>query len=104
MEDGPFKAVLGTVGRRTSKTHSVILRAVRYNGRLYFSRHRPDSDWFKNALADPRVTVRYGGTTHAGRASMVKDESLNQKISRLKYPGQDRAGEKRVSIEVRLCE
>lgn len=101
---GPFNATLNTLGRRTQCMHSVVLLAVRYNGKLYFSRHLPDSDWFKNALANPDVTVTYGGMTRAGRARPVQDRALNGIISRLKYPGQDRAAEQRVSIEVTLCE
>lgn len=96
----PFRATLSTVGRKTSKTHSVTLLAVKYNEKIYFSRHRPDSDWFKNALANPKVTVSYGGIEHSGRANLVKDEELNRHISHLKYPGKDRANEKRVTIEV----
>jgi hypothetical protein len=37
-----------------------------------------------------------------GKASLVTDEKLNQKISQLKYPGEKRADEKRVTIEVTL--
>ena len=37
-----------------------------------------------------------------GKASLVTDEKLNQKISQLKYPGEKRADEKRVAIEVTL--
>ena len=37
-----------------------------------------------------------------GNASLVTDEKLNQKISQLKYPGEQRANEKRVAIEVIL--
>ena len=32
----------------------------------------------------------------------MTDEELNQKISQLKYPGEKRANEKRVAIEVTL--
>ncbi len=37
-----------------------------------------------------------------GKAALVTDENLNQKISQLKYPGEKRADEKRVAIEVTL--
>lgn len=104
MRENPFRATLNTTGRKTSKTHSVMLRAVRYNGKIYFSRHMPDSDWFKNALADPEVTVQYGGSTYHGKASLVQDVELGRKISQLKYPGEDRANEKRVAVEVTLYE
>ena len=40
--------------------------------------------------------------TFTGKASIVTDEKLNQKLSQLKYPGEQRANEKRVAIEVTL--
>lgn len=95
-----FKAVLGTIGRKTSAIHKVMLLAVMYDKKIYFSRHRPDSDWFKNVLANPKVTVQYNTRTYHGTARLVKDEEVARTISRLKYPGEDRADEKRVVIEV----
>ena len=81
-----------------------MLRAVKYNEKFYFSRHRPDGDWFQNALANSLVKIKYDGKTLDGRASLVKDKELAEKISELKYPGEERAKEKRVAIEVKLCE
>lgn len=98
-----FRAILTTRGRSTGREHSVRLLAVRHDDRIYFSRHRPDSDWFQNAVADPRVVVRIGGTAIAGRARRVTDESLASTISGLKYPGERRARERRVVIEVTPC-
>ena len=54
-----FRPILTTKGRKTGKEHSVMLRAVNYNGKIYFSRHKPDGDWFKNALANPEVKIEY---------------------------------------------
>ncbi|PIW33488.1 MAG: hypothetical protein COW27_00535 [Nitrosopumilales archaeon CG15_BIG_FIL_POST_REV_8_21_14_020_37_12] len=99
-----FRAILVTKGRKTGKSHSVMLRAVKYNGKIYFSRHRPDGDWFQNAIANPRVIIKYNNSTHAGTAKQVKDEKIASKISELKYPGEDRAKEKRVAIEITLDE
>ena len=100
----PFNAILNTRGRRTMRTHSVTLRAVMYDGKLYFSRHEPDSDWFKNALANPNVSVSLNGVIYDGSARLVRDQTLNEEISRLKYPGQDKANDRRISIEVTLRE
>lgn len=99
-----FHAVLSTKGRKTGKRHSVMLRAVKYNGKIYFSRHRPDGDWFKNAIANPDVIIEYNNSTYTGKANLVNDEKLEQKISQLKYPGEKRADEKRVAIEITLYE
>ncbi len=102
--DHPFKAVLITKGRKTGKEHSVWLLAVMYNDKVYFSRHRPDGDWFQNALENPDVLVKYDDTTIQGKAILIKDESLAKKISELKYPGEERAKEQRVALEITLCE
>ncbi len=102
--DHPFRAELVTKGRKSGKEHSVWLLAVLYNDKVYFSRHRPDGDWFQNALENPDVFVKYDNTTIQGKAILVKDKSLAKKISELKYPGQERAKEQRVALEVTLCE
>ncbi|MBT8173109.1 MAG: nitroreductase family deazaflavin-dependent oxidoreductase [Nitrosopumilus sp.] len=97
-----FRPVLITKGRKTGKPHSVMLRAVNHDGKIYFSRHRPDGDWFKNALANPEVKIQYNDMIFSGKAKLVTDEEFSQKISELKYPGEERAKEKRVTIEVTL--
>ena len=104
IDHGPFKAVLVTKGRVSKKTHQVTLRGVEYNDKIYFSRHRPDSDWFKNILANSEVVVKHKNSSFLGEAKPVTDVNLNQKISELKYPGEERAKEKRVSIEITLHE
>ena len=102
-KDRPFRAELVTKGRKSGKKHSVWLLAVPYNGKVYFSRHRPDGDWFQNALENPDVFVKYENNTIQGKAIVVTDESLAKKISELKYPGEQRAKEQRVALEVTLC-
>ena len=100
--DERFRPILVTKGRKTGKAHSVWLRAVKYNGKIYFSRHRPDGDWFLNTMVNSEVKIQYNNAEFTGKASIVTDEKLNQKISQLKYPGEKRADEKRVAIEVTL--
>jgi hypothetical protein len=99
-----FRAILSTKGRKTGRRHSVMLRAVRYNEKIYFSRHKPDGDWFRNAIANPDVVIEYNNVEYAGRAKLVEDVELGKKISQLKYPGESRAVEKRVLIEITLYE
>jgi len=79
-----------------------MLRAVNYNDKIYFSRHRPDGDWFKNALANPQVKIEYNGIVLSGKAKLITDEEFSKKISELKYPGEERAKEERVTIEITL--
>jgi len=104
IEESLFRAILSTKGRKTGKQHSVMLRAVKYNNKIYFSRHRPDGDWFKNAMVNPDVIIQYKDTTYKGKAKLVEDEKLGKKISQLKYPGEKRADEKRVALEITLYE
>ena len=97
-----FRPTLITKGRRTGREHGVMLRAVNHNGKIYFSRHRPDGDWFQNALANPLVKIQYNDNILIGNAKLVTDEKLNEEISFLKYPGEERAKEKRIAIEITL--
>jgi len=97
-----FRPVLITQGRRTGRKHAVMLRAVNYDGKIYFSRHRPDGDWFKNAIENPEVRIEYKDMTFTGIAKLVTDKKLSEKISELKYPGEERSKEKRVTIQVTL--
>ena len=95
-----FKAILETRGRKTEKTHRVELLVVRYNGKLYFSRRNANSDWLKNAIENPDVRVEINGQNFVGKASLVEDDSLCKKISKLKYRDEKRANEHRIVLEV----
>ena len=81
-----------------------MLKAVKYENKIYFSRHKPDSDWFKNIMKNSKIVVEINNEAIDGIASIVTSEKLLQKISELKYPNQQKAKEKRVAIEIKLCE
>ncbi len=102
IKENLFQTTLVTRGRVTKRPHSVILRGVKYNDKIYFSRHRPDSDWFKNIITNSVVVIKYQDSSYSGIAKIVTDEDLNMKISQLKYPGEKRADEKRVAVEITL--
>jgi len=104
IKEGIFRGNLVTVGRISNKEHMVKLRGVKHEGKVYFSRHLPDSDWFKNIIKNQKVAVTFQGIRYSGIAEVITDEALNQKISHLKYPGEERANEKRVSVEITLYE
>ena len=61
----------------------------------------PD-EMVKTSIANSEVKIQYNNKEFSGKASLVTDEKLNQKLSQLKYPGEERANEKRVAIEVTL--
>ncbi len=103
LKEGPLRVMLSTKGRKTGTPHSVELRAVFYNNKLYFSRRNPDSDWLKNAIANPQVNVTVNDLSFSGYATLVNDETLSKKISSMKYADK-RAEDSRVVLEVTLCE
>jgi hypothetical protein len=102
VKSGIFKASLITKGRKTGKEHSVWLRAVSYNDRIYFSRRNENSDWLKNAIANSLVKVEFDGRMHVGTASLITDEAFAKKISEMKYPGEERSQEARIVLQVDL--
>ena len=77
IQEERFRPILVTKGRKTGNSHAVWLRAVKYNGKIYFSRHRPDGDWFQNAIANAEVKIQYKDMEFIGNASIVTDEKLN---------------------------
>ena len=97
-----FKALLTTMGRKTGKEHSVWAKAVTYNDMIYFSRRNTNSDWLKNAIANPTVKVEFDGKKFSGSAKLVVDDDLARKISSLKYTDKSRQEESRIVLEVSL--
>ena len=102
MSEGSIRVIFTTKGRKTGKPHSVMLRAVFYNHMVYFSRRNENSDWLKNAIVTPDVLIQFNGKSHSGLSSLVTDESLAKKISELKYPGEQRAQDARIVLQVKL--
>ena len=99
-----FKAILKTKGRKTGKEHTVWAKAVTYNNMIYFSRRNPNSDWLKNAIANPQVKVEFEGKEYSGIARLVEEQNLTEKISSQKYNYENRQRESRIVLEVRLNE
>ena len=100
IQDGStLSGDLTTIGRVTGRPHTVRLRLVYYQGRVYASRRDGRSDWCRNALVNSEVTVELGGRHFEGTAALVTDAGLRQKISELKYGGA-RSLEPRVVIEI----
>ena len=93
-----------TKGRKTGKEHTVWAKAVTYNDMIYFSRRNPNSDWLKNALANPQVKVKIDDNEYSGMARLVEEEDLAKKISSLKYTEESRQKESRIVLEIKLNE
>lgn len=90
---------LTTVGRVSGRPHRVALRLVYYRGRFYASRRDAASDWCRNLIKYPRVTLQLQGEEFPASARLVDDDELAREVSRLKY--QDaRALRRRVIVEI----
>ena len=68
-DDDPEFAYLTTTGRRTGEPHRIEIWYRRSGDVVWFlSGGRARSDWVKNLLADPHVTVEIGDEVLAGTA------------------------------------
>jgi len=99
IKEKSFITNLTTIGRKTGKEHTIPLRLVFYNGKFYASRRNPEGDWLKNIAKNPCVTIEVDGKKIVGKASIVNDEELTNKISSLKY-GDERSAMERIIVEI----
>ena len=80
-----------TTGRRTGRPHTIEIWFGLRGGRLYVLSGGGDrSDWVKNLVVQPGVTVRLGGATLPGRARLVEDpdeDALARRLLAAKYQG-----------------
>lgn len=65
---------LTTTGRVTGKPHQIEIWFGAQNASIYLMAGDHSSDWVKNLLKAPNVTVRIARRTFAGIARIVKNE------------------------------
>ena len=72
---------LTTRGRKTGKPHLIEIWFVSYEGAVYLmSGGGHKSDWVKNLLKDPNVTLRIEGQTFPATASLLEDKVVEEMI------------------------
>ena len=72
---------LTTRGRVTGKPHEIEIWFVVHEGALYrMSGGMDRSDWVKNLLKEPNVTLRISGETFAAVASLLNDKTLEDMV------------------------
>jgi deazaflavin-dependent oxidoreductase (nitroreductase family) len=78
-----------TIGRVTGREHTVEIWFALRNATLYIlAGGGRRSDWVKNVMRQPRVTVRVGDEKLSGRARIVEDleeDSLARRLLLEKY-------------------
>jgi deazaflavin-dependent oxidoreductase (nitroreductase family) len=80
-----------TKGRRTGRPHVIEIWFELGEGGIYLlSGGGAESDWVRNLVADPAVTVRIGDETFEGRARVVEDpeeDAMARRLLATKYQG-----------------
>lgn len=72
---------LTTKGRKTGNPHEIEIWFVVYENSLYImSGNMGKSDWVKNLLKEPNVTLRIAGQTFPAVASLLEDKTIEQMI------------------------
>ena len=86
---------LTTRGRKTGNPHEIEIWFVIHEGSLYLMSGGMDgSDWVKNLLKEPRVTVRVDGQTFPAlaRVQKEKDEDIIRNLMADKYKEREADG------------
>ena len=86
---------LTTRGRKTGNPHEIEIWFVIHEGSLYLMSGGMDgSDWVKNLLKEPRVTVRVDGQTFPAlaRVQNEKDEKIIRNLMADKYKEREADG------------
>jgi deazaflavin-dependent oxidoreductase (nitroreductase family) len=79
-----------TIGRRSGRAHEIEIWFGVIDDTMYLiSGNGPTADWYRNALADPHVSVRLAATTRRGVARHVGDPDERRRVGDVmgqKYP------------------
>lgn len=68
---------LTTKGRKTGKPHEIEIWFTIHKDKVYLlSGGMEKSDWVRNLLNDPNVTLRIAGQTFTALASLLEDKEL----------------------------
>ena len=85
---------LTTVGRRTGKPHEIEIWFGVLDGRLYMmAGGRMRSDWVRNLIRTPGVSVRIGGETRRGTARVLDEEGEPELDARVRRVVCEKYGE-----------
>ena len=74
---------LTTTGRVSGNPHEIEIWFGSQNQIIYLLSGSERSDWVRNFLKDPSVTVRIGSHTFTGKARIVRDREEEQRARHL---------------------
>ena len=85
---------LTTVGRRTGKPHEIEIWFAVLDGRLFMmAGGRMRSDWVRNLIRTPGVSVRIRGETRRGTARVLDEEGEPELDARVRRVVSEKYGE-----------
>jgi maleate isomerase len=74
---------LTTAGRKTGRAHRIEIWFAAQDGRLYLlAGGRERSDWVRNLIANPRVTVELGDETRVAHARVLQPGTTEDELAR----------------------
>ena len=72
---------LTTRGRKTGNPHEIEIWFIVHENSLYImSGNMERSDWVRNLLKEPRVSIRIAGQTFSAVANLLEDKTVEQMI------------------------
>ena len=76
-------AYLTTIGRSSGRPHRIEIWFAAHEGRIWLmSGGRDRSDWVRNLMANPRVTIELGGEARTGVARVLRPETEEDALAR----------------------
>jgi deazaflavin-dependent oxidoreductase (nitroreductase family) len=85
----PNSYVLQVSGRKTGKIRSVAVNLLAYNGKLFLVATRGSTQWSRNLLANPKVTLKRGGMRTEFKVRVVlaaeKPKILKAYVTRFRW-------------------
>ena len=79
--DALSEVELSTTGRRSGQARTVTIWFVRDGERVYVqSGKEGKTDWYRNVIANPAVTLRFGALRLRGRALAVEDAGEAERV------------------------
>ncbi|MBK6793687.1 MAG: nitroreductase family deazaflavin-dependent oxidoreductase [Anaerolineales bacterium] len=100
---------LTTRGRKTGNPHEIEIWFIVHENSLYImSGNMERSDWVRNLLQEPRVSIRIAGQTFPAVANLLDDKTVEQMIRMVmavkynEWEGQDPSEWARTALVVKF--
>lgn len=81
---GEWSVEIVTTGRKSRKPRAATIWFVHEEGRIWVQSGKGGkTDWYRNLLADPEVSLRFDDVVVRGRATPIDDPAETERVHRL---------------------